>query len=82
APRLPGSLTRLAFTITMLGRRLRVEVGATSASYQIMAGGDPLDVWHHGERVSVGSDAAVSLPIPPKPAGPRPQQPPGCEPRG
>ena len=51
APRLPEGLTRLAFTLFIRGRRLRVEVTHAQARYTL-AGGDPLEILHHGQPVT------------------------------
>ena len=52
APRLPDALTRLAFTIAMRGRRLGVEITATTATYTLHAG-EPLLTAHHGQSITV-----------------------------
>jgi alpha,alpha-trehalose phosphorylase len=80
APRLPSSLTRVVFTLTVRGQRLRVDVTATSASYVLVDDGDPLDVWHHGQPITVTAAKPVVAPIHPKPVGPPPRQPPGRAP--
>ena len=52
APRLPDGITRLAFTILIRGRLLRVEVTHSSARY-LLTDGDPLDIEHHGKRLTL-----------------------------
>ncbi|TMD50125.1 MAG: glycoside hydrolase family 65 protein, partial [Chloroflexi bacterium] len=79
SPRLPEALGRLAFHLMFRGRRLRVEVTATEATYRLLEG-SPLKVYHHGEEVLLAVDEAITRPIPPIKAGPRPRQPPGREP--
>src|SRR3989454_5204132 len=79
APRLPEALGRLAFHFVFRGCRLRVEVTATEATYRLLDG-SPLKVRHHGEEILLTSDGAVTRPIPPIQAGPRPTQPPGRAP--
>ena len=79
APRLPEGLTRLAFTILVRGRRLRVEVTRAQASY-VFAEGKPLEILHHGEKVSLSAGKPQARPIEPVPARPRPTQPPGRAP--
>jgi alpha,alpha-trehalose phosphorylase len=79
APRLPSGIDRLAFRIMFRNRRLGVEVKATEATYQLLAG-DPLTVLHHGEEILVAVDRPVTRPIPNMEAGPRPTQPPGRAP--
>jgi alpha,alpha-trehalose phosphorylase len=66
APRLPAQLTRLAFRLLYRGRRLRVEVGAHEATYELLDG-EPLEVVHHGERVTVAPGAPVSREVPGEP---------------
>ena len=79
-PRLPPQLTRLAFTITLQARRLRVEVTATTATYTLLVGA-PLDITHHGQPITISAGTPDVAPIPPAPApGPTPTQPPGREP--
>ena len=48
APRLPEGISRLAFTVTVRGRRLRVEITDSTASY-VLAEGEPLEILHYGE---------------------------------
>ena len=75
-PRLPDAMVRLAFHIMFRGSRLRVEVTATEATYRLLDG-SPLKVRHHGEEILLPGDGAITRPIPPVKAGPRPTQPPG-----
>ncbi len=79
SPRLPETLRRLAFHFLFRGCRLRVEVTATDATYRALDG-TSLKVLHYGEEILLPSDGAVTRPIPPVKAGPRPRQPPGREP--
>jgi alpha,alpha-trehalose phosphorylase len=79
SPRLPEALGRLAFHLVFRGCRLRVEVTATEATYRLLDG-SPLKVRHYGEEILLSVDEAVTRPIPPVKAGPRPTQPPGREP--
>jgi alpha,alpha-trehalose phosphorylase len=78
-PRLPETLGRLAFHLMFRGCRLRVEVTATEATYRLLEG-SPLKLHHHDEEILLPVDGAVTRPIPPIKAGPRPRQPPGREP--
>ena len=80
APHLAGSLRRLRFALTWRGRRLRVEVTADTATYELLAG-DALELEHEGERLTVKAGAPVSMPVRDVPDLPRPQQPSGREPR-
>jgi alpha,alpha-trehalose phosphorylase len=79
APRLPQGLTRLAFTLLLRGRRLRVEITSENASY-VFPEGKPLEILHHGEKVSLSPGKAQTRPIKAAPDLPRPSQPPGREP--
>jgi alpha,alpha-trehalose phosphorylase len=79
APRLPARLTRLAFRLTYRGRRLRVEVNGQGARYELLHG-EPLELLHHGEPVTVTEDEPQELPLPPLPHRPPPPQPPTREP--
>jgi alpha,alpha-trehalose phosphorylase len=78
APRLPSRLERLAFRLLFRGRRLKVEVTTDTATYSLLDG-DPLEVAHHGEPLTVAAQP-VTRAIPPAPGRPTPTQPPGREP--
>jgi alpha,alpha-trehalose phosphorylase len=79
APRLPEGLARLAFTILIHGNRLRVEVTQRAARYQL-ADGDPLQITHHGTKLTLDPGKSQDHRIPPALALPRPTQPPGRAP--
>jgi alpha,alpha-trehalose phosphorylase len=79
APRLPEGLARLAFTLLLRGRRLRIEITPASATYTLVHG-DPLEISHHGDKLTVSADKPQVGQIKPAPARPRPAQPPGREP--
>jgi alpha,alpha-trehalose phosphorylase len=79
APRLPDGLSRLAFSVQIRGRRLRVEVTHAEARYAL-ADGDPLEIWHHGQVLSLSAGKPQAWPIPAAPSRPRPSQPPGRQP--
>ncbi|MFR9673679.1 glycoside hydrolase family 65 protein [Streptomyces sp. TR06-5] len=79
APRLPEPLDRLAFTVRIRGRRLRVEVDASTARYTLLEG-DRFEVRHHGEPVVLEPGATVERPVPPVQAGAEPRQPKGRRP--
>ena len=77
SPRLPDGLARLAFTVSIRGRQLHVEVTHTSVRYTL-ADGKPLDFMHYGEKVSVSAEkpqvrrvhkAAPTTPRPSQPLG-------------
>jgi alpha,alpha-trehalose phosphorylase len=79
-PRLPVALARLRFRMLHRGRRLCVDVSHREVTYELVAG-EPMDVFHDDERVSltVGEPQTRTWEAPV--AGPEPKQPPGREPR-
>lgn len=79
APRLPEGLARIAFTVIIRGRRLRVEITHAAASY-VLADGEPLQIVHHDEPLTVRTGDAEVRSIPPLAPGPSPRQPAGREP--
>jgi alpha,alpha-trehalose phosphorylase len=81
APRLGAQLQRIAFRLLFRGRRLQVEVTSAEARYRLLAG-EELEVFHHGEALTLSGPDVVSRPIPPSPEREEPTQPPGREPRG
>ncbi|MBJ7595481.1 MAG: glycoside hydrolase family 65 protein [Candidatus Dormibacteraeota bacterium] len=80
APRLPEGITRLAFAISLYGRRLRVEVTSTAATYALLEGA-PLQLLHHGEPITVATGDPLSRPIVRIVAPPEPTQPAGRAPQ-
>jgi alpha,alpha-trehalose phosphorylase len=78
-PRLPEGLTRLAFTIAVQRRRLRVEVTRGEAAY-LLLDGEPLEILHHGQVLLVTTAKRLLRPIPAAPARTTPTQPPGRAP--
>jgi alpha,alpha-trehalose phosphorylase len=79
APRLPKQLSRLAFRLCFRGRRIRVEVDHEQARYSLLRG-DPLDIAHHGDNVTLVPDEPVTRPIPEPSSREAPAQPPGRAP--
>jgi len=79
APRLPPRFARLTFGICFRQRRLRVTVTHEQAGYSL-AGEEPLEITHHGQRILITPEQPVSLPIPGLQAGAVPLQPPGRRP--
>jgi alpha,alpha-trehalose phosphorylase len=80
APRLPAALTRMRFRIMFRGRSLWVEVDQEHARYSLRSG-EPLEIDHHGEPVTVEGERPVELAIPRLTSRPpQVQQPPGREP--
>jgi alpha,alpha-trehalose phosphorylase len=79
APKLPDALSRLAFRLLFRGRRLRVEVGRTSATYT-MTGGGPLEVRHYETPFTLHPDKPEERDLPEFTHRPPPRQPPGRAP--
>ncbi|MGD1218689.1 glycoside hydrolase family 65 protein [Streptomyces krungchingensis] len=75
APRLPERFSRLAFSLELLGRRLRVEIEPDAATYTL-ATGEPLEIRHHREPYTVDGDKPHRLAIPAPRLRPAPDQPP------
>jgi alpha,alpha-trehalose phosphorylase len=74
-PRLPERFRRLAFTLELLGRRLRVEIEPDAATYTLVTG-EALEIRHYREALTVDGDKPHSLPIPAPRLRPAPDQPP------
>jgi alpha,alpha-trehalose phosphorylase len=81
APRLPEQLTRLTFGVLHRGRRLRVEVTDSDATYSLTDGHSSLRLLHHDEPVDVTSGEPVRRAIPRLRPQPRPRQPAGRAPQ-
>jgi alpha,alpha-trehalose phosphorylase len=79
APRLPMRVPRLSFGVLYRGRRLRVEVRADRATYELLDG-EPFELIHHGERMTVTAEEPLICPVPPAPQYPLPQHPAGRAP--
>ncbi|MEV5729703.1 glycosyl hydrolase family 65 protein [Streptomyces pharetrae] len=75
APRLPEQFSRLAFSLQILGRRLRVEITPEKATYTLLSG-PPLTIGHHGEPLTVSADGPAVRMVPAPPDRPAPRQPP------
>ncbi|HEY5303293.1 MAG TPA: glycosyl hydrolase family 65 protein [Acidimicrobiales bacterium] len=54
APRLPEGITRLAFNLAFRGRRLRVEVTPSTASY-VLKRGDDLELFHFDRALTAST---------------------------
>jgi alpha,alpha-trehalose phosphorylase len=80
APRLPDALSRIAFRLVFRGRRLRVEVNRTSATYTL-ADGAPLEVLHYEEPFTLTAAHPVVRDLPALQHRTEPVQPPGRAPR-
>ncbi|MEU8551658.1 glycosyl hydrolase family 65 protein [Streptomyces roseoverticillatus] len=79
APKLPEQLGRLAFTVQVLQRRLRVEITGPEATYELVDG-DTLDIEHYGETVTLKQGAVVTRQVPQIPEAPPVAQPAGRHP--
>lgn len=75
APRLPDGLTGLTFTILRKGMRLQVAIGASTAKYQLLDPGEPLELTHHGEPLVLRGTEPVERSIPPPAVREPPTQP-------
>ncbi len=79
APRLPPRLSRLAFRLQFLGRRLRVEVRRDAATYELLEG-EPIELQHFSESFTVEQGSPAKMKVreprrrtrPEPPAGRRP----------
>jgi alpha,alpha-trehalose phosphorylase len=76
APRLPEALTRMAFRVNFGGRRLRIDVDHHQARYTLLEG-DPLEIAHDGDAITVTTDEPVTRPASTPPPRDPPRQPPG-----
>jgi len=65
APRLPGALTGLAFTVSWRGHLLRVEIRPEQAGYAVRSGPGTVEFTHHGEPVALAAGQHTTLKIPP-----------------
>jgi alpha,alpha-trehalose phosphorylase len=79
APRLPQRLERLTFRLLVRGRRLKVEATKTEAAYRLLEG-EPLQISHHGTKITVATEEPVTRPIPTLSERETPTQPPGRAP--
>jgi len=78
SPRLPATITKLAFRIRYRGRLLRVTVSPKEATYELL-NGPPLTVAHHGIEFPLDPTPVIRA-VPVLVPGPRPSQPMGREP--
>ena len=76
APRLPAHLTRLRFRLLYRGRRLRIDIRPDHARYELLAG-EPIDVLHHGEPITLAPAAPQTRTWSPLPEPPAVEPPPG-----
>ena len=79
APKLPERLSRLAFTVQVKGRRLRVEISDSVATYTLVEGA-PMEICHYGDRFTVSGKEPRERQAQRPPERPEPKQPPGRRP--
>ena len=79
-PRLPESLSRLAFRMRFRGRKLLVEVEHGRVTYSL-AEGSALEIVHYGRRATVPAQRPLERAIPSLKAREDPSQPRGRAPR-
>jgi alpha,alpha-trehalose phosphorylase len=79
APRLPPGITRLAVGVSVQHRRLRVEIRPDATTYQLLRG-EPLQLLHDGEPVTVATGNPVLRPTHKVPPSEPPAQPMGRAP--
>ncbi|MFE7126254.1 glycoside hydrolase family 65 protein [Streptomyces sp. NPDC057617] len=79
APRLPEKLSRLAFSMHARQRCLRVEITNSHACYTLVAG-EPIEIRHFGEHVTVSRGIPQTRPTKPPTVLPEPSQPSGRRP--
>lgn len=79
-PRLPETLARVRFALTIRGSRLRVEVTADAVTYRLEAG-PGLAFRHDVEELVLDPEAPVQVraPVPPREPEPSPSPPQGAE---
>ncbi len=75
-PRLPGALTRMRFRLMFRRRSLLVDVAHEHARYSLLKG-EPLEITHYDEQLTVNGDEPAEMPIPKLEPRPAPRQPPG-----
>jgi len=80
APRLPDGLAQLSFSILRRGTCLRVNIDEHVATYRLPRGGGPLEIAHHGERLTLTGSEPIEREIPSPPPREPPEQPPGRAP--
>jgi alpha,alpha-trehalose phosphorylase len=76
SPRLPAQLTRLTFRLVYRGRRIRVDIGADCARYELLAG-EQLELLHHGEPITLVTASPQTHACPALPDCPPVEPPPG-----
>ncbi|UNZ20169.1 glycosyl hydrolase family 65 protein [Streptomyces sp. 891-h] len=79
SPLLPDQLTRLAFRVQVLGRRLRVEISGTQATYTLLEG-ESLELCHCGQPFTVAAGESQSFRVRRPPPRDEPTPPLGRQP--
>ncbi|MFF7191739.1 glycoside hydrolase family 65 protein [Streptomyces sp. NPDC008222] len=79
APRLPEKLTRLAFSVHVRQRCLRVEITGSRATYTLVEG-EPLQIRHCGEPLTLSRGTQQTRPVEPPVLLPELSQPAGRSP--
>ncbi|EFL29070.1 glycoside hydrolase family 65, central catalytic [Streptomyces himastatinicus ATCC 53653] len=79
SPKLPEKLARLAFSVQVLRRRLRVEITDLTATYTLVEGA-PLEIQHYGRPITVSDKSPQTCDVPEQTARAEPRQPPGRRP--
>ncbi|MGW7615508.1 glycoside hydrolase family 65 protein [Streptomyces antimycoticus] len=79
APRLPERLSRLAFSVLIRQRCLRVDITGSQVTYTL-GDGEPLRISHGGEVITLSKGSPQTRPVEPPTALPEPTQPPGRRP--
>jgi alpha,alpha-trehalose phosphorylase len=79
SPLLPEQLSRLAFTVQVSGRRLRVDIGPSTATYTLLDG-EPLEVCHCDQPFTLACGAPRTMGVRRPPSRPEPSPPAGRRP--
>ncbi len=79
SPLLPEQLSRLAFTVQVRGRRLRVEIRSRTAVYTLLEG-EPLELCHCGGRFTLSAGEPQTHQVRRPPPRPEPSPPQGRHP--
>jgi alpha,alpha-trehalose phosphorylase len=77
-PRLPSRLHQLTFRLVYRGRRLRVAIRSDAVRYELLQG-EPLELFHAGDRFTVASGLPETRPLPAAPRPAKVEQPPHRE---
>lgn len=79
APRMPPTLTRLAFRLCYHGSRMQVTLRDKEAHYELISG-EPITFVHEGETVTLSKDQSLAFPLADLPVREPVSPPPGREP--